>query len=163
MSLCKWLHREQRFVDWSGSTSVRGKLVQAASFCYFLCKQPLLPACYFTEKSRYQARQLACFARRFDLLGVSFPTNFACCAASNLIRFWVTPAFLPHTPAFSWALQLAAQDFTAASAHAPLLTLADLTATCITAAVQLNCVKLRWYLAWPPMAAFLWSLLMHLN
>jgi len=49
---------------------------------------------------------------------------------------WLTPAFLPHSPASAKALQLAAQAFstatvTAASAHARLLTLAGLTAICI--------------------------------
>jgi len=43
-SLCKWLHWKQRFADCTGSTSVRGKLVQAAGFCYLLCKQLLLLA-----------------------------------------------------------------------------------------------------------------------
>ena len=48
----------------------------------------------------------------------------------------MTPAFLPHSPALARALQLAAQALsaaavTAASAHARLLVLAGLTATCI--------------------------------
>ena len=115
--------------------SVRGKLVQAASFCYSLYKQPLLPACCFAEKSRYQGRKLACFARRFDL--------HSCLLGSLEPDYWVTPAFLPHTPAFSKALQLVAQAFaaatiTAASAHAPLLTLAGLTTTCITHSIHLQ-------------------------
>ncbi len=39
LRICKLLHWKQRLADWTGSLSVKGKLVQAASFWTFLCKR----------------------------------------------------------------------------------------------------------------------------
>jgi len=54
---------------------------------------------------------------------------------------WLTPAFLPHSPALAKAVQLAAQAFsratvTAAGAQARLLTLAGLTSICIAHSIH---------------------------
>ena len=65
--------------------------------------------------------------------------SLACWAVSNL----TTPAFSPHSPALTRALQLAAQAFsaaivTAASARARLLTLAGLTAIVLRTAITVR-------------------------
>ena len=54
---------------------------------------------------------------------------------------WLTPPFLPHSPASAKVLQLASQAFslatvTAAGVQARLPTLAGLTATCISHSVH---------------------------
>ena len=66
-------------VDQSASTSIRGRLVQAANLCYRLYEPPLLAALLENVDTRQEP---ACFARKFD--PYRFLLKKACWAASSL-------------------------------------------------------------------------------
>ena len=54
LCLCKLHHWKQRLADWTGSPSVKGKLVQAASFWTFLCKRSCsMPAASLRKLDSY--------------------------------------------------------------------------------------------------------------